>query len=92
MVISGCGNEAKIKTSWTGRNSGGRFFCCLMEVTNCGFVRCVDPPISERAVDVILGLLRARNELEDDLEDQILMLRDKEQLVKKLWKYMVVVA
>ncbi|GKB17607.1 hypothetical protein Tco_0851530 [Tanacetum coccineum] len=49
-----------------------------MEVTNCGFVRWVDPPMCERDVDVILRLLRARNVLEEDLEDHVLMLREKE--------------
>nr|GEU98429.1 zinc finger, GRF-type [Tanacetum cinerariifolium] len=50
----------------------------------------VDVPMCVRDVDVIDGLLRARNELEEDLEDHILMLRDKEQMVKKLRKYLVV--
>nr|GEY13788.1 zinc finger, GRF-type [Tanacetum cinerariifolium] len=37
----------------------------------------------ERSLDVILELLRARNVLEEDLEDHVLMLREKEQMITK---------
>ncbi|GJR08011.1 abscisic acid receptor PYR1-like protein [Tanacetum coccineum] len=54
--------------------------------TNCGFIEWVDPPMCHRALDVIHGLLRVRNELEEDLEEQCLLLKEKENLVKKLSK------
>ncbi|GJS74747.1 hypothetical protein Tco_0707588 [Tanacetum coccineum] len=90
MVLHGCGKEAKIKTSWSDKNPRRRFYSCRMEVTNRGFIGWVDPPMCQRAVDVILKLLRAWNVLEEDLEEHVLMLREKEQMVKKLRKYPVV--
>ncbi|GJZ16290.1 hypothetical protein Tco_0551967 [Tanacetum coccineum] len=42
-----------------------------------------------RAVDVIPGLLRARNELEEDLEEQVSLMREKDALVKKLKNMLV---
>ncbi|GJZ46333.1 zinc finger, GRF-type containing protein [Tanacetum coccineum] len=80
MVIRGCGNKAKIKTSWTDRNPGRRFYGCRMEATNYGFFGWVDPPMCERSLDV----------LEEDIEDHVLMLREKEQMITKLRKYLVV--
>ncbi|GKB10327.1 hypothetical protein Tco_0844250 [Tanacetum coccineum] len=80
MVIRGCGNKAKIKTSWTDRNPGRRFYGFRMEATNYGFFGWVDPPMCERSLDV----------LEEDIEDHVLMLREKEQMITKLRKYLVV--
>ncbi|GJZ64355.1 zinc finger, GRF-type containing protein [Tanacetum coccineum] len=71
MVICGCGNEDKIKTSWTDRNLGRRFYGCRMEATNCGFFGWVDPPMCERSLDVIPRLLKAKNVLEEDLYGSI---------------------
>ncbi|GKD45996.1 hypothetical protein Tco_1270641, partial [Tanacetum coccineum] len=45
---------------------------------NCGFIGWVDPPMYERAMDVIPWPLRARNMLEEDLEVHVLKLRKKE--------------
>ncbi|GJU03418.1 zinc finger, GRF-type containing protein [Tanacetum coccineum] len=90
MVICGCGNEAKIKTSWTNKNLGRRFYGCGIEATNYGFFRWVDPPMRERSFDVIPGLLKAKNVLEEDLEDHVLILREKEQMIMKLRKHLVV--
>nr|GEZ56373.1 zinc finger, GRF-type [Tanacetum cinerariifolium] len=42
-----------------------------------------------RAVNVIHGLLRARNELEENLEEQVLLMREKDALVKKLKNMLV---
>ncbi|GJX17960.1 hypothetical protein Tco_0218792 [Tanacetum coccineum] len=63
MVICGCGDEAKIKTSWTDRN-----------------------PVKG---SMVAGW-RPRNVLEEDMEDHVLKLREKEQMITKLMKYMVV--
>ncbi|GJS06809.1 hypothetical protein Tco_0363605 [Tanacetum coccineum] len=87
-----------VKSAWVGQNgllSTSATSAIVRErvgahVMNYSFVGWVNPPMGERDVDVIPSLLRARNELEDDLEDQILMLREKEQLMKKLGKYLVV--
>ncbi|GKC09058.1 hypothetical protein Tco_1000668 [Tanacetum coccineum] len=42
-----------------------------------------------RAVDVIPGLLRARNELKEDPGEQVLLMREKDAPVKKLKKLVV---
>nr|GEZ66916.1 hypothetical protein [Tanacetum cinerariifolium] len=69
MLICGCDNEAKIKTSWTDRNPERRFYGSRNKARNYGFFWWVDTPMSERDVDVIPRLLMARNVLEEDLED-----------------------
>lgn len=40
-----------------------------------------------RAVTVIPGLLRARNELEEELEEQLRLMREKDHQLKKLKKF-----
>ena len=47
-------------------------------------LRTRDPPMFHRAVAIIPGLLRARDDLTEDLEEQIYLLREQEHLVKKL--------
>ena len=42
-----------------------------------------------RAVAVIPGLLRARNELEEELEEQLRLMREKDQQLKKLKKFLI---
>ncbi|PWA78666.1 zinc finger, GRF-type [Artemisia annua] len=90
MVICECGKQEKIKTSWTDRKHGRRFYCCPTLGSNCGFIGRVDPLMCHRVVDVIPDMLKARNELEDDMEEQGLLLREKELLVKKLMKHLVI--
>ncbi|GJW88215.1 hypothetical protein Tco_0163555, partial [Tanacetum coccineum] len=58
--------------------------------TNCGFFEWIDQPMCEKALDVIPRLLRVWNVLEEDLEEDVLMLREKEQMVKKLRKCLLV--
>ncbi|PWA34478.1 zinc finger, GRF-type [Artemisia annua] len=82
VLICDCGKQATIKTSWTNRNPGRRFYCC----PSCGFIGWTDPPMCCRAVAVIPGLLRARNELEEELEEQLRLMREKDQQLKKLNK------
>ncbi|GKB12002.1 hypothetical protein Tco_0845925 [Tanacetum coccineum] len=57
---------------------------------NCGFMGWVDPPMCHKALDVIHALLSAKNELEEDLEEQCMLLKDNEILAKKLRKNMVI--
>nr|GEU79294.1 zinc finger, GRF-type [Tanacetum cinerariifolium] len=57
---------------------------------NCVFFAWFDSPLCDRVVDVIPGLLRARNRLKEDLEEQCMLLREKEKLVQALvvaWMY-----
>ncbi|GJZ02394.1 hypothetical protein Tco_0520355 [Tanacetum coccineum] len=50
----------------------------------------VDPPMCHKALDAIHGLIKARNELEEDLEEKCLLLGEKENLMKKLRQNMVI--
>ncbi|PWA51551.1 zinc finger, GRF-type [Artemisia annua] len=85
IVTCNCGKQATIKTSWTNSNPGRRFYCC----PTCGFIEWTDPPMCFRAVDVIPGLLRARSDLEEDLEEQLMLMREKDQQLKKLNKFLL---
>ncbi|GJX34062.1 zinc finger, GRF-type containing protein [Tanacetum coccineum] len=61
-----CGLEAVIRTSWTNRNPGRRFYGCpTLSPTCVNFLRWYDPPMCQRSVQIIPGLLRSRNELEE---------------------------
>ncbi|KAK9049241.1 hypothetical protein SSX86_031792 [Deinandra increscens subsp. villosa] len=64
MVLCSCGSATEITTSWTAANPGRRFYCCTKQGVNCGFVAWVDPPMCNRAVAIIPGLLRSMNKLE----------------------------
>ncbi|GJV29259.1 hypothetical protein Tco_1385707 [Tanacetum coccineum] len=71
----GTGNEsngfyfldtAVIRTSWTNRNPGRRFYGCpTLSPTCVNFLRWYDPPMCQRSVQIIPGLLRSRKELEE---------------------------
>ncbi|GJZ90164.1 zinc finger, GRF-type containing protein [Tanacetum coccineum] len=68
MVRCACGLEAVIRTSWTNRNPGRRFYGCpTLSPTCVNFLRWYDPPMCQRSVQIIPGLLRSRNELEEIL-------------------------
>nr|GEU47374.1 zinc finger, GRF-type [Tanacetum cinerariifolium] len=68
MVHCACGLEAVIRTSWTNRNPRHRFYgCSTLSPTCVNFLQWFDPPICQRSVQIILGLLSSRNELEEIL-------------------------
>ncbi|GJS17103.1 zinc finger, GRF-type containing protein [Tanacetum coccineum] len=49
MVRYACGLEAVIRTSWTNRNSGRRFYGCpTLSPTYVNFLRWYDPPMCQR--------------------------------------------
>nr|GEX06566.1 zinc finger, GRF-type [Tanacetum cinerariifolium]GEX06568.1 zinc finger, GRF-type [Tanacetum cinerariifolium] len=50
-------------------NSERRFYCCSKRVSNCGFADRYDPPMYERAVQIIHGhgLLRSMNDRQASL-------------------------
>ncbi|KAJ9542113.1 hypothetical protein OSB04_028619 [Centaurea solstitialis] len=78
MVICDCGSIAIIRTSWTSTNPGRRFYCCSIKVSClmnwhhmvcvCIFLGWVDGPMCPRAVQIIPGLLRSKNEVEAALK------------------------
>ncbi|GJY49010.1 hypothetical protein Tco_0438966 [Tanacetum coccineum] len=68
MARCACGLEAVIRTSWTNRNPGRRFYgFSTLSPTRVNFLWWFDPPMCQRFVQIISGLLRSRNELEEIL-------------------------
>ncbi|PWA53054.1 zinc finger, GRF-type [Artemisia annua] len=63
MVYCYCSLRARIRTSWTPLNPGRRFYCCP-KPDECGFFHWFDPPMCARAVTIIPGLLKGRNDLQ----------------------------
>ncbi|KAK6150062.1 hypothetical protein DH2020_017587 [Rehmannia glutinosa] len=78
-VFCNCGRNATMKTSWTDLNPGRRYMACqkFKEVGGCTFFNWIDPPMCSRARQIIPGLLKKINKLEDQvkefekLEDQV---------------------
>ncbi|KAL8260114.1 hypothetical protein R6Q59_028067 [Mikania micrantha] len=64
MVFCGCGKEAVIRTSWTSRNLGSRFYSYPEQRSNCSFITWVDPEMCPRSILIIPGLLKSKNEAE----------------------------
>ncbi|GJU53404.1 zinc finger, GRF-type containing protein [Tanacetum coccineum] len=84
MVRCACGLDVVIRTSWTNRNSGRRFYGCPTLSPACvNFLRWFDPPMCQRSVQIIPGLLRSRNELEEILA----MVEEKR---RKLLKFLII--
>ncbi|PWA89653.1 zinc finger, GRF-type [Artemisia annua] len=68
MVLCACGLQCVVRTSWTNRNPGRRFYSCPTYNSSCPFIGWVDPPMCDRSLDIIPGLLRTRDALEDALD------------------------
>ncbi|GKA43934.1 hypothetical protein Tco_0736658 [Tanacetum coccineum] len=84
MVRCSCGLKAVIRTSWTNRNPGWRLYGCpTLSPTYVNFIRWFDPPMCQRFVQIILGLLRSRNELKE-----ILAMVEEKRL--KLMKFLII--
>ncbi|PWA65658.1 zinc finger, GRF-type [Artemisia annua] len=81
MVLCGCSNVAIIKTSWTDRDPGRWFFYCPNVGSECGTFGWIDPPMGKRAIKIIPSLLRARNALEEDIEEYVEMYREQQELM-----------
>nr|GEV76570.1 hypothetical protein [Tanacetum cinerariifolium] len=83
MVCCACGLEAVIRTSWTNRNPSRRLYGCpTLSPTYVNFLRWYDPPMCQRSVQIIPGLLISRNELEEILA----MVEEKR---RKLLKFLI---
>nr|KAJ0191629.1 hypothetical protein LSAT_V11C800421560 [Lactuca sativa] len=69
MVLCFCGNDVVVRTSWTSRNLGRRFYAHPKMGSRCGFLGWIDPPMCQRSIAIIPGLLRTinRHEVEDAL-------------------------
>ncbi|KAJ9565721.1 hypothetical protein OSB04_001687, partial [Centaurea solstitialis] len=64
-----CGSIGSIKTSWTSRNPGRRFYSCSNKKQRCGFIRWFDPPMCSRSMEVIPGLLNSKNQLDAKIKE-----------------------
>ncbi|KAM6548758.1 hypothetical protein CsatB_010401 [Cannabis sativa] len=66
-----CAQPVVIKTSWTDANPGRRFGMCRRYrlVGGCYFWEWIDPPMCERASEVVPGLLRKIRRLEGEISD-----------------------
>ena len=98
MALCACGLQDMLRTSWTNRNLGHRFYVCppyvsftlyqnkimlhfksclcsihfiyisfILKNSSCPFIGWVDPPMCIRSLNIISGLLRTRDALEDVL-------------------------
>ncbi|PWA53809.1 zinc finger, GRF-type [Artemisia annua] len=81
MVLCPCGLQCVVRTSWTNRNPGRRFYSCPTYGSDCGTFGWIDPPMGKRAIEIIPRLLRARNALEEDIEEYVEMYREQQELV-----------
>ena len=79
MVICACGSIAVKVTAWTNNNPGRRFWSCARNGSNCGFIGWADNPMCPRAVQIIPGLLRSKNKVEEKLK------KAESDLVKQKW-------
>ena len=82
MVNCSCGSVAVIRTSWTPRNPGRRFYSCPIRGSNCKLIGWYDPVMCERSMEIIPSLLRSKNALEYEV-------KVKNQEIKKLKMYLI---
>ncbi|PWA63023.1 zinc finger, GRF-type [Artemisia annua] len=85
MVWCRCGRVCIIKTSWTDAHSGFRFYSCPIEGSRCGWIDWFDPPMCERTVQIIPGLLKARNRHETAIEELTSQLRKIKMYLMFSW-------
>ncbi|KAL8250322.1 hypothetical protein R6Q59_034015 [Mikania micrantha] len=81
-VICYCGSSTFIRTSWTDKNPGRRFHCCNGK---CGFVSWVDPETCPRALQIIPGLIKNKNKLEESNKQLEALAKRRVKEVRK-WK------
>ncbi|PWA83040.1 zinc finger, GRF-type [Artemisia annua] len=85
MVWCRCGRVCIVKTSWTDAHPGRRFYSCPIERSRCGWIDWVDPPMCERAVQIIPGLLRARNRHENAIQELTRQVRKMKMYLILSW-------
>nr|GEU41566.1 hypothetical protein [Tanacetum cinerariifolium] len=86
MVVCTCGEDVMVRMTWTNRNSRRRFCAYLTYGKNCPFHGWVDPPMCPYVVDVILGLLRSRNQMEDlvDIVEEMVDFKEHRDNTKEI--------
>ncbi|GJX33050.1 hypothetical protein Tco_0242905 [Tanacetum coccineum] len=84
LIMNGVISIEFVRTSWTNRNTSRRFYGCpILSPTSVNSLRWYDPPMCQRSVQIIPGLLRSRNELEE-------MLATVEEKQRKLLKFLII--
>ncbi|WCJ24681.1 hypothetical protein M5689_006621 [Euphorbia peplus] len=80
--ICDCGFEAAVRTSWTNENPGRRFYNCRNNGNRirCNYFEWIDDPLDDRAMSIVLGLLRKL----DKIEKECARLRDIERICELL--------
>ncbi|KAL8262952.1 hypothetical protein R6Q59_024301 [Mikania micrantha] len=87
MVFCECGKEAIILTSWTNRNPGRRFYGCPDQGSKCRFIGWFDQNQCQRCMDIIPGLLRAKNHFaveNKNLQEQLKALKSETSKMRKM--------
>ncbi|GKC84790.1 hypothetical protein Tco_1140507 [Tanacetum coccineum] len=80
-----CGLEVVIRTSCTNRNPCHRFYCFpILSPTCVNFLRWYDPPMCQRSIQIIPGLLRLRNELEEILAMLLASVNYRHAIIEEL--------
>ncbi|KAK1354984.1 GRF-type domain-containing protein [Heracleum sosnowskyi] len=87
-VVCNCGMNARLRTSWTSKNPGKRFWSCCKpkEVRQCNFFMWMDDELGGRAKEIISELKQRNSFLEDQvmkLEDKLIKKKKKTEMVKK---------
>ncbi|XP_019170978.1 PREDICTED: uncharacterized protein LOC109166480 [Ipomoea nil] len=86
-----CGEQLKIRTSWTAENPGRRFWQCVggNRKVGCGFIDWYDTPMCYRSKRIIPGLLKRINRQDEEIRKLNSKLRS-EQGLKSMNKVLVV--
>ncbi|CAA0829044.1 Unknown protein [Striga hermonthica] len=68
-MTTNCQKRAVMKTSWTDHNPGRRYAACEKSRGNggCNYFSWIDPPMCPRSRQIIPGLLKRVNRLENEL-------------------------
>ncbi|MFS7998054.1 hypothetical protein Hanom_Chr12g01149161 [Helianthus anomalus] len=62
-----------------------------MQESNCGFFDWIDPEMCQRSREIIPGLIRGRNVLEEQLRGQVEEARRLKKYLKISWVFFVLV-
>ncbi|XP_019155899.1 PREDICTED: uncharacterized protein LOC109181237 [Ipomoea nil] len=82
IVHCRCGEQLKIRTSWTAENPGRRFWQCVggNRKVGCGFIDWYDTPMCYRSKRIIPGLLKRINRQDEEIRKLNSKLRSEQGL------------
>ncbi|XP_074373847.1 uncharacterized protein LOC141714213 [Apium graveolens] len=87
-VICDCGLNALIRTLWTNKNPGRRFWSCQKnkDERSCNFFMWIDDEMSGRARNLLCELTQRNVMLEQNLlklEEKLYKMKKKKKMIKK---------